>query len=133
MPVNITVLSTQECRSLFTSINTDAELDDNKVGSTGSRYSSNYFRGGKGKSSYYSIPHNRTYTYKSSIFCGFVASPPLVRNTILYFLFLYFLSPSVSTVLTLPQFWAVTCPHLSDGLGLDVCGLPPTSVTPCYT
>ena len=32
-----------------------------------------------------------------------------------------------------PQFWMVTCLHLSDDLGSDVGGLPSSPVLPCYS
>ena len=62
-----------------------------------------------------SIPHDRMYAYKASIFSGFVASSPPIGNTNFYFLLLYFPYLSMSTVfpssiildgdLPAPQFW----------------------------
>ena len=43
-------------------------------------------------------PHDHTDAYKASIFYGFVASPPLVGNTVISFILLSFYSYSVSTV-----------------------------------
>ena len=90
-------------------------MADNKLGSTGSRYSSTPFKSGKGMSSYYSEPHDHTDTYKASIFYGFVAPPPPVRNTNFSFFLLSFYSPTFSTILPSfanldgdlpePQFW----------------------------
>ena len=74
-------------------------MADNKLGSTGSRYSSTPFKSGKGMSSYYSKPHDHTDTYKASIFYGFVAPPPPVRNTNFSFFLLSFYSPTFSTIL----------------------------------
>ena len=99
MSLSITVRSTREWRSLVASGNTAAKLADNKVGSTGSWYSSTPFQIGKGMLSYSSMPCERKNAYKASIFSGFVVSPPPVRNTPLSFLILSFSSPYVSTVL----------------------------------
>ena len=113
--MSITAHYTREFRKLSASGNTAAKLADNEFGSTGSRYSPNPFRDGKGMSSSSSVPHSRTYAYKASIFYGFVASPPPVGGTTLSFLLLSFSSPSVSTLLPssvildgelpAPQYW----------------------------
>ena len=67
--------------------------------STGSRHSSNPFHYAKGMISYSSIPHDRTDACKASVFSRFVASPPFVGNTTVYFILVLFSSPYVSTIL----------------------------------
>ena len=124
MSLSTTLRSTQEFRSLDTSGNKSGKLVDNVSGSTGSQYSSTPFHSGKGMSSSYSVPHDRTDPYKSSIFSGFVASPLSVGNTPLSFLLLYFLSLTVSTVFPSSKFWTVTCLQPSTGLGSNVSGSP---------
>ena len=64
---------------------------------------------------YSSVLHDRTYSYKDTIFYGFVVSPLPIGNTAVYFIFLYFNSLYVSTVmpsyiifdsgLPIPQIW----------------------------
>ena len=111
---------------------TAAKSSDNEVGSTGSRYSLTPFQNVKCMSSYSSIPHDLTDAYKASIFSRFVVSPPPVGNAT----FLFFSSPFTPCLyppsFLPPQFWTVTYPHLSTGLGSDVGGLTSSSVPPCY-
>ena len=90
MSLSITVHYTQEFRSFSTSGNTDTKLDDNEVGSTGSRYLSTPFQDGKGMTSSSSVPHKHTDAYKAAVFYRFVASPPHVRNTTFSFILLSF-------------------------------------------
>ena len=131
MSLSITFRSIQEFRRLTTSGNTSTKLVDNELWSTGSCYSSTTFQSGKGMSSSFSITHDRTDAYKGSIFDGFVASPPTVGNTTLYFILLSYTPPPPKMYLPsyLPtQFWKVTCMQLSSSLGSDIGGLPSSSV-----
>ena len=48
-------------------------------------------------------PHNHTDAYKASIFYVFMASPPLVGNTVISFILLSFYSYFVSTVMPFPE------------------------------
>ena len=99
MSFSITIHYIQEFRRLPTSVNTNAKLADDEVGSTGYRYSSTPFQDVKVMALSSSVPHDRTYAYKASIFSGFLASYPPVGNTAFSFLILSLSLLSVSTVL----------------------------------
>ena len=71
---------------LVTYRRTATQLVDNKVGSTGSWYSSTTSHSGNVMPYSSSVPHDLTDAYKVSIFSGFVESPPLVGNTTFSFL-----------------------------------------------
>ena len=113
--MSITFHSTCEFRRLATPGNTAAKLADNEGGSTGYRYSSTPFQGGKGMPSSFYVPPNQMDTYKAFIFYGFLDSPPPVRNNTFSFLLLSFYSPPFTAVLpsseildgdlTAPQCW----------------------------
>ena len=79
-----------------------------------------------------SITHDCTDAYKYSIFYGFVASPPPVGNNTVYFLVLYFPSPSVSTILTFYEILMANFLQLSSGLGFGIGGLPASVVPQCH-
>ena len=74
-------------KSLSTSGKNPIKLDVNEVVSTGSQNSSTPFQYVKGMSFYFSVPHDRTDSYKDSIFSDILDSPPPVGNTAVFFYF----------------------------------------------
>ena len=69
----ITVHYTKELRRLVTYGNSASKMAENEVGSIGFRYSPTPLQYGIYMSYYYSITHDRTDTYKSSIFSRLTA------------------------------------------------------------
>ena len=71
--LSITVYYIRQFRRLVTSGNTSTKVADNEVSSTGSHYSWTPLQSVKGLPSYSSVPHDRTDTYKASLFFELVA------------------------------------------------------------